>query len=451
VTGSKFILEVGGSRALIDCGLFQGHKELRLRNWESLPINPASLSWVVLTHAHIDHTGYLPRLVRDGFTGPVYATKATADLLDILLPDSGRLQEEDADYANRKGFSRHKPALPLYTEEDARTSLKQVDGLRYNEDFKLSKFLSCGFISAGHILGSSFVAADVHEPGHDPISILFSGDIGRYNEPILNDPSPVEAADYLLVESTYGDRVHETSNPKDRLAEIINETAKRGGKTVIPAFAVGRTQLLVYYLRELEEEGRIPVLPVAVDSPMSASATRLYLKHKEDHDIDMKRFDEAHKNPLATRNFSLVQGRGGSKALNTLEGPAIIISASGMATGGRVLHHLERCLPDPANTVVFVGFQAAGTRGRLLQEGAPEIRIHGQTVRVNARIESMGSLSAHADSTEILRWLSGFKRPPKTTFVVHGEPSASESLRDKIVSGLGWNVVIPEYLQTFEL
>jgi metallo-beta-lactamase family protein len=451
VTGSKFVLEVGGSRAMIDCGLFQGHKELRLRNWEPLPIKPASLSWVVLTHAHIDHTGYLPRLVSDGFTGPIYATKATADLLNIMLPDSGRLQEEDADYANRKGFSKHKPAMPLYTEEDARASLKQVNGLGYNQELRLSKFLSCSFISAGHILGSSFVAATVDEPDREPISILFSGDIGRYNEPILNDPSPVEAADYLLVESTYGDRLHETSDPKDRLAEIVNDAAERGGKIIIPAFAVGRTQLLVYYLRELEEERRVPVLPVAVDSPMSASATRLYLKHKEDHDPDMKRFGEAHQNALATRNFSLVQGRGGSKALNALQGPAIIISASGMATGGRVLHHLARCLPDPANTVVFVGFQAAGTRGRLLQEGAREIKIHGQMVPVKAKVESMGSLSAHADSSEILRWLSGFKQAPKTTFVVHGEPAGSEALRDKINKDLGWNVVIPEYLQTFEL
>lgn len=451
VTGSKFVLEVGGSRAMIDCGLFQGLKELRLRNWEPLPIRPNSISWVLLTHAHIDHTGYLPRLVNDGFTGPVYGTEATVDLLEIMLPDSGKLQEEDADYANRKGFSKHKPALPLYTEADARASLKQVRGVEYNQEVRLSKFLSCRFISAGHILGSSFVQAEIEERGGEPITVLFSGDVGRYDEPILNDPSDVTEADYLLVESTYGDRQHDPADPKERLAQIVNEAVARGGKIIIPAFAVGRTQLLVYYLRELEDEGRIPVLPVAVDSPMSASATRLYAKHKGDHDLDMKRLERLRRNALATRSFSLVQGRGGSKALDAQKGPAIIISASGMATGGRVLHHLASCLPEPENTVVFVGYQAAGTRGRLLQDGATEVKIHGQVVPVRARIESMGSLSAHADSSELLRWLSGFKRPPRATFIVHGEPDSAEGLQAKITKTLGWNAIIPTYKQVVEL
>jgi len=451
VTGSKFVLEVAGSRAMIDCGLFQGHKELRLRNWEALPVRPESIGWVLLTHAHIDHTGYLPRLVRDGFTGPVYATTASADLLDIMLPDSGRLQEEEAEYANRKGYSKHHPALPLYTEADARRALKQVVRVDYDREVELSKLLSVRFIPAGHILGSSFVAAEIRERDRDPIKVVFSGDIGRYDEPILNDPSPVEDADYLLVESTYGNRRHASEDPEDRLAEIINSAAERGGKVIIPAFAVGRTQLLVYYLRELEDEGRIPVLPVVVDSPMGASATRLYAKHKNDHDIDMQRLARIQRNALATRNFSLVQGRSGSKGLNDLSGPAIIISASGMATGGRVLHHLARHLPDPASTVVFVGFQAAGTRGRRLQEGEKEIRIHGQMVQVRARIESMGSLSAHADSEEVIRWLRGFKRPPRTTFIVHGEPDGAQALRDKIASELNWNAVIPTYKEVVEL
>jgi metallo-beta-lactamase family protein len=451
VTGSKYVLEVGGSRAIIDCGLFQGFKELRQRNWEPLPVKPASLSWALLTHAHIDHTGYLPRLVKDGFTGPVFATKGTADLLKIMLPDSGRLQEEDAEYANRKGYTKHQPALPLYTEEDAYRALKQVRPVAYEEEVHLSKFLSARFFSVGHILGSSFIKFAVSEPHHDPFTIIFSGDVGRYDEPILNDPSVADEADYLLVESTYGNRSHDHENTKDRLAAIINEAAARGGKIIIPAFAVGRTQLLVYYLRELEDEGRIPVLPVHVDSPMGSEATRLYLRHKEDHDFDMQRVENLKRNPLATRNFSLVQGRGGSKALDQEKGAAIIISASGMATGGRVLHHLDKWLPDPASTVVFVGYQAAGTRGRRLQDGEQEIKIHGQFVPVRARIESIGSLSAHADVGELMRWLGGFKRPPRTTFIVHGEEDSANALRERIEKEMGWHAVVPTYKEIVEL
>jgi len=451
VTGSKYVLEVGGSRAMIDCGLFQGLKDLRQRNWDPLPLNPASISWTLLTHAHIDHTGYLPRLVRDGFTGPVYATSATADLLKIMLPDSGRIQEEDAEYANRRGYSKHNPAMPLYTEQDAISALKHVRPVDYNEDVHLSKFLSARFVSIGHILGSSYIRFAVTEPGREPFTIIFSGDVGRYDEPILNDPSAADEADYLLVESTYGDRLHDQHNPKDRLAEIINATAARGGKIIIPAFAVGRTQLLVYYLRELEDEGRIPVLPVAVDSPMGAEATRLYTRHKEDHDMDMQRLENLRRNPLATRNFHLVQGRSGSKALMGEKGPMIIISASGMATGGRVLHHLARFLPDSNSAVIFVGYQAVGTRGRRLQDGEKEIKLLGQLVEVNAHIESIGSLSAHADAGELLRWLGGFKRPPRATYIVHGEPESSAALRDKITKELGWNVVLPKYKETVEL
>jgi len=451
VTGSKYLLEAGGSRLLVDCGLFQGLKELRLRNWDDLPVNPASINWVALTHAHIDHSGYLPRLVRSGFLGPIYATSGTADLLEILLPDSARLQEEDADYANRKGFSKHQPALPLYTEQDARAALKHVQSVGYGKRLPLGTHLSIEFASAGHILGSGFVTAEFQDDGGRPVKVLFSGDIGRYNEPILNDPSPVEEADYLLVESTYGDREHDHHNPKDRLAEIINSTVSRGGKVIIPAFAVGRTQLLVYYLRELEEEGRIPVLPVAVDTPMGTSATRLYLKHKEDHDPDMQRFDESHVNALSTRHFSLVHGREGSKALDAARGPSVIISASGMATGGRILHHLAHYLPDAASTVVFVGYQAVGTRGRRLLDGEKFVKIHGEMIEVRAAIERVDSLSAHADSTEIMRWLSGFKRPPRTTFVVHGEPRSAQALHDRIASTLGWPVVIPVRGQVVDL
>ncbi len=451
VTGSKFVLEVDGYRMMIDCGLFQGKKELRLRNWDALPLNPASINDVVLTHAHIDHTGYLPRLVRDGFSGTVYATKATADLLTLMLPDSARIQEEDADYANRKGFSKHKPALPLYTEADAKAALRLLQGVNYEEDIRLSKFVNVSYTQAGHILGSGCVKANVHAPNSAPLSVLFSGDLGRYDEPILNDPAPVHETDYLLIESTYGNRTHENIDPKDRLAEIINETVERGGKVIIPAFAIGRTQLLIYYLRELEDENRIPILPVIVDSPMGASATRFYAKHKEEHDIDMQRLAEDNRNALATHNFRLVHGREGSKGLNALHGSAVIISASGMVTGGRIMHHLFHNLPDAKNTVVLVGYQAEGTRGRRLQNGEPTLRLLGEEVPVNARIETVGSLSAHADSSEILRWLREFKRPPRKTFIVHGEPEAASALGELITSKLGWDVAIPQYEEVCEL
>ena len=451
VTGSKFVLEADGSRAMIDCGLFQGLKMLRMRNWEQLAISPASISWVLLTHAHIDHAGYLPRLVHDGFKGRVLVTAATADLLKIMLPDSAKLQEEDADYANRKGFSKHQPALPLYTGQDATDALRLIQKVPYETDVQLKKSLSARFVPAGHILGSSFIEVTVNERERPPLKITFSGDLGRYDEPILNDPAPAQETDYLLVESTYGNRLHDQTDPKDRLAEIINSTAERGGKIIIPAFAVGRTQLLIYYIRELEDEGRIPVLPVAVDSPMGAEATRLYAKHHDDHDLDMQRIRNLQRNPLATQNFSLVQGRSGSKALSARTGPAIIISASGMATGGRVLHHLAQWLPDPASAVIFAGYQAAGTRGRKLQDGEKQVRIHGQVVPVRAHIESISSLSAHADSGEILKWLRGFKRPPRKTFIVHGEIDAASALRDLIVKELGWTVIIPAYQESIEL
>jgi len=451
VTGSKYVLEAGGTRVMIDCGLFQGLKELRLRNWQTLPIDAASISRVVLTHAHIDHTGYLPRLVRDGFSGPVHATTGSADLLKIMLPDSGRLQEEDAHYANRKGFAKHRPAQPLYTEQDANAALRHLSPAKYDETVRLSKSMTARFVSAGHILGSSFVAVEVAEPGREPLKVLFSGDLGRYDEPILTDPSQVDETDYLLVESTYGNRLHDRADTREQLAAIINRAAERGGKIIIPAFAVGRTQLLIYYLRELEDEGRIPTLPVAVDSPMGVDVTRVYSRHHEDHDFDMERLEKLRRNPLATRNFSLVQGRSGSKALDANSGPGIIISASGMATGGRVLHHLAHYLPDPATAVILVGYQAAGTRGRRLQDGEHEIKIHGQWIPVNAQVESVSSLSAHADQGEIMRWLKGFKRPPRATFIVHGELDGAKVLLEKIVNELGWNAIIPTYTQVVEL
>lgn len=451
VTGSKHLIEVGGYRVMVDCGLFQGLKHLRLRNWEPFPLDPASINSVILTHAHIDHTGYLPKLVRDGFGGTVYGTPATVELSRIMLPDSARLQEEDAEYANKSGSSKHKPALPLYSEKDANNACRLLQSVNYHKRIQLTKKLSFEFVTAGHILGSSFVLFDIECSDGATRRVVMTGDLGRYNEPIIHDPSPVEDADYIVVESTYGDREHTDFDVKARLAEIITETVNRGGQVIIPSFAVGRTQLLLYLIRELEDEGRIPIIPVYVDSPMASSATRLYLSHKEDHDLDMKDLLDDRRNPLATQRFNLARTRDESKAINSREEPAIVISASGMATGGRIMHHLRRRLPDERNTVVFVGYQSEGTRGRRLLDGEKEIKIFGQFVTVNAKIERLENLSAHADSREILRWLGGFKRAPKTVFLVHGEPKAQEALKQKIVEKFGWTVEIPEYLQKFEL
>lgn len=451
VTGSKHLFEVGGYRVMVDCGLFQGLKQLRLRNWEPFPINPASINSVILTHAHIDHTGYLPRLVRDGFDGTVYATPATVELARILLPDSARLQEEDAEYANRKGSSKHKPALPLYTEGDANRACRHMESVNYGKPVQLTQRLSFEFVTAGHILGSSFVLVDVECNDGATRRIVMTGDLGRYDEPIINDPSTVTEADYLVLESTYGDREHPQFDVKARLAEIITETVSRGGHILIPAFAVGRTQQLLYLIRELEEEQRIPILPVFVDSPMAVSATKLYLRHKEDHDLAMQDLLDDRKNPLATRHFNLARTRDESKAVSAQSGSTIVISASGMATGGRILHHLRKRLPDERNTVIFAGFQAEGTRGRRLLDGEPEIKIFGEFVPVRAKIERLENLSAHADSHEIMRWLSGFKRAPQKVFLVHGEPNAQEALKQRIIEQFGWTVEIPDYLQKFEL
>jgi metallo-beta-lactamase family protein len=368
-----------------------------------------------------------------------------------MLPDSARLQEEDAEYANKSGSSKHKPALPLYSEKDANNACRLLQSVNYHKRIQLTKKLSFEFVTAGHILGSSFVLFDIECSDGATRRVVMTGDLGRYNEPIIHDPSPVEDADYIVVESTYGDREHTDFDVKARLAEIITETVNRGGQVIIPSFAVGRTQLLLYLIRELEDEGRIPIIPVYVDSPMASSATRLYLSHKEDHDLDMKDLLDDRRNPLATQRFNLARTRDESKAINSREEPAIVISASGMATGGRIMHHLRRRLPDERNTVVFVGYQSEGTRGRRLLDGEKEIKIFGQFVPVNAKIERLENLSAHADSREILRWLGGFKRAPKTVFLVHGEPKAQEALKQKIVEKFGWTVEIPEYLQKFEL
>ncbi len=451
VTGSKHLIEVDGYRAMVDCGLFQGLKELRLRNWDPFPLNPASVNTVILTHAHIDHTGYLPKFVHDGFDGPVYATPATVELARIMLPDSARLQEEDAAYVNKTGSSKHHPALPLYNERDATEACRLMQSVNYHKRVQLTKKLSFEFVTAGHILGSSFVVLEIECADGQRKSMVMTGDLGRYDEPIIHDPSTVDEADYIVVESTYGNREHPDFDVKARLAEIITETARRGGHVLIPAFAVGRTQQLLYLIRELEEENRIPTLRVFVDSPMAASATKLYLRHKEDHDLEMKDLMDDRKNPLATKRFNLARTVQESKNISAEEESTIVISASGMATGGRILHHLRKRLPDERNTVIFVGFQSEGTRGRRLLDGEKEIKIFGEFVPVRAQIERLDNLSAHADSREVLRWLSGFKRAPEKVFLVHGEPAAQEAMKIKIVEKFGWPVEIPEYLQKFEL
>jgi metallo-beta-lactamase family protein len=451
VTGSKFVLEADGTRVMIDCGLFQGLKDLRLRNWEPFPIPTDELDAVVLTHAHIDHTGYLPKLVKQGYWHPVYGTPATVDLCRLLLPDSAKLQEEDARHANRQGYTKHAPALPLYTVRDARAALKLMKSIPYSQPVKLSKSLTFRFIPAGHILGSSFVEFEVGKGSHERRRVVFSGDIGRYEEPILPDPTPIDQADYLIIESTYGNRLHSNEDPKQRLEEVIGATVERGGQVLIPAFAVGRTQQVLYLINELEREGRIPILPVRVDSPMAIDASEKYVRHHEDHDLEMQDLLNHHRNPLVTRNFQMCRSMKASQELLRDDQPMIIISASGMATGGRILHHLKTKLPDERNTIVFVGFQAEGTRGRRILEREPTIKIHGEVVPVRARIEQINSLSAHADYSEILRWLKELQSPPRRVFIVHGEPSASQSLAEKITEPFGWPVSIPSYLQKVDL
>ncbi|HWS56579.1 MAG TPA: MBL fold metallo-hydrolase [Pyrinomonadaceae bacterium] len=455
VTGSKYLIEHGGARVLVDCGLFQGLRELRERNWEAPPFEPKSVDAVVLTHAHVDHTAYLPRLVRLGFAGPVYCSKGTADLLKLLLPDSARLQEEEAEYRNRKGLTRHKPALPLYTEEDARAALKLMRTCpNTGEPTDLGGGVSVSFHIAGHILGSSLVLVELEGAGDDGKGrrVLFSGDLGHYDQPIIRDPDPPPACDYMLVESTYGDRLHDPEDPKDALARVINEAAGRGGPLLIPAFAVGRTQELIYHIRELEDEKRIPVLPVRVDSPMAAAATQIYHRTKDEHDEEYASVIEEQRHPLRTHSMVTAATRDESKRLNAERGPRIIVSASGMMTGGRVLHHARRVLPDERATVLFVGYQAAGTTGRKILDGAEFVRIMKEDVAVRCRVERIGGLSAHADWQEVLRWLAPLEAtPPRRSFTTHGEPEAAAAMAARIRERFGWQVDAPGYGDSVEL
>ncbi len=429
VTGSMHLLTLGDRRVLLDCGLLQGLKDLRLRNWTDRVPDLGTLDAVILSHAHLDHTGYLPRLVGAGYRGPVYCTSGTEDLLGIMLPDAAHLQEEQAEHANFKGFAKHAPALPLYTAADARAALDRLVPRPYGQEFTATDGVTVQFRRAGHILGSATV--DLRLDHGSASRLVFSGDLGRPDQPILRDPEPVPSADVLLLESTYGNRRH-SGDPVNDLARIVNQTARRGGVLLIPAFAVGRTQTIVWLLRRLEHEGRIPVLPTYVDSPLAIDATEIYLRHAEEHDFDMERLMRHGDNPLTTGHFHLARSRDQSRALNDLKGPVVIISASGMATGGRVLHHLKLRLPDTRTTVLLVGFQAAGTRGRSLQEGAKVVRILGAEVEVRARVETLDGLSAHADQAELLEWLGRFQRAPRQVHLVHGEPEGAGALAGAI-------------------
>jgi metallo-beta-lactamase family protein len=454
VTGSKYLLDTGKSRVLVDCGLFQGLKELRERNWQDPPFNARSLNAVLITHAHIDHTGYLPRLVKQGFHGPVYCSRGTADLLKILLPDSGRLQEEDADYRNRHQLTKHSPALPLYTEEDAYAALELVRPVaNEGEAIEAARGVRVSFKTAGHILGSSLVLAVVDGAGADGKGrrVLFSGDLGHYDQPIIRDPSPPPPCDYLLVESTYGDRLHDPEDPKVALARIINDAAHRNAPVLIPAFAVGRTQEIVYLIRELEDDKAIPVLPVSVDSPMAAAATAAYSNRRDEHDEEYASILTQKRHPLRTHSMVTASSREESNKLNAAKGARVIISASGMMTGGRVLHHALRMVPDPDATIVFVGYQAAGTIGRRILDGEPEVKIMKQWIPVRCRVAKIGGFSAHADWKEVLRWLEGMEGVPSRTFLTHGEPEAANAMAAHIKERFGWNVHVPQYGERIEL
>lgn len=440
VTGSKYLVSTGSRRVLVDCGLFQGPSELRRRNWQPLPVRPDSIDAVVLTHAHLDHSGYLPVLVRQGYRGRVFSTSATRDLCELLLPDSGRLQEEDAEHANRHGYSKHRPAQPLYSEEDARAALGLFTAVDWEQPHYLGGGLTMRFRPAGHILGAATLEIDDGRR-----SVLFSGDLGRPDDPICVAPARVRRADYVVVESTYGDRVHPREAVQEQLREIIQRTALRGGVVIVPAFAVGRAQAFLHFVAQLKAARAIPDIPVFVNSPMATNATAIYCRYREEH-----RLDDATCHATCSA-ATYVRDPSESRALNERRGPMIIISASGMLTGGRVLHHIKAFGPNARNTILLAGYQGAGTRGAALAGGERVLRIHGASVVVRAEVAQMQGLSAHADASQIIEWLRGFDAPPRTTFVTHGEPAASANLAGRVTRELGWRCDVPEYLARVEL
>jgi metallo-beta-lactamase family protein len=432
VTGSRYLLETGQARLLIDAGLFQGVKKLRQLNWSELPFDAASLDAVVVTHAHIDHSGYLPKLCQLGFRGRIYCTPGTRDLLELLLPDSAFLQEEEARYANQVGYTKHAPAYPLYTREDAQLALTRLTPVPFHERFEPAPGVTASFSRAGHIIGSASVLMRF-----SGTSLEFSGDVGRPADPIMKPPEPLSPADFLVIESTYGDRKHPSEAVADALARIVSETVAKGGVVLIPAFAVGRAQHLLHLVARLVAEHRIPHLPVYLDSPMAINATELFCKHTEEHRL------AADECMLMSRTAKYARTPEESKAIDASSGPMLIISASGMATGGRVLHHLRRFLPDEKNHVLLVGYQAAGTRGRALADGTEELKIHGQYVPVRARVSQIQGLSAHADYAELIAWLRQASISPQRVFVTHGEPAAADAFRRRLQETFGWATVVP--------
>ncbi len=440
VTGSRFLLDSNNVRVLIDCGLFQGLKKLRERNRLPFPVPPSSIHAVILTHAHIDHSGYIPALVKHGFRGKIYCTDATYDLASILLPDAGHLQEEEAEYANRHGFSKHKPALPLYTELDARRCLKQFETIPFNAEFSPAPGLQVRFVPNGHILGSASVYITDGQR-----KLAFSGDVGRPNDAVMRPPSAIEPCDYLVVESTYGDRRHAQDAPEVLLAESIRTAVGKGASVIIPTFAVGRAQALLHLINQLIRSGSIPRLPVFLDSPMAIDATEIMCKHHVLHRLSV----EACKSICEMVTFTRTVDE--SKAIASLQHPKIILSASGMLTGGRVLHHLKQYLPHRNNVVVFVGYQAAGTRGAAMLAGAESVKIHGEYFPVRARLVNLDGLSAHADYVEMADWMSTLEHAPNQTFIVHGEPQAQDAFRLYLHDRLHWSVMIPEHGEEVEL
>jgi metallo-beta-lactamase family protein len=452
VTGSKYLVEAAGKKLLVDCGLFQGTDDLKDRNWKPLSVDPRTIDYLVLTHAHLDHTGWLPVLVRDGYNKPIFANPATIELTEILLKDSGHLQEEETQDAQKHKWSKHPDPKALYTAADVDPVLRLLKPMPRFGGFDLSPEFHFESYDAGHILGSSSLELTITENGKKTV-IVFSGDIGRYDQPILNDPKTptTRQIDLVLCESTYGDREHDPSDPLQQLGDIINRVVERGGSIVIPAFAIGRTQIFMYYLRQLEDLQRVPKVPVYVDSPMALSATDLYLKYKEDHDTEFAREEQRGGDPLNVHEFHLARSVQDSKNINDVKTPCIIVSASGMVTGGRVLHHLLHRLSDPRDCVILGGFQAEGTRGRALEEGAKTMKLFGQVVPVRAEIVEMGQLSAHAGKSELLRWLTGLQVPPKQVYLTHGEPEAAQSLQQAITTNFHWKAVVARYLEMIEI
>lgn len=449
VTGSRFFLEIGSFRVLVDCGLFQGLKENRLRNWDTFPIRPETIDIVLLTHAHIDHSGYLPKLVKEGYQGPIYLTKASLALVKILLLDAGKLQEEEAKFARKKGYSKHSNPQPLFTREDADKVFPRLKPISFDQAVKINDQLSITAYNAGHILGAAILKLQVSGDKQEK-SIVFSGDLGRTKDPILNPPAEIPFADVLFLETTYGNRVNESTGIDRKLGKVIRDTYYDGGVSLIPSFAVGRTQMILFYLHRLQQKGFIPQIPIYVDSPMAIDVTSLYKDFPEYHHLGPS-LENSNSNPFLHKNLHYYRDQESSISLNNIKNNAIIISASGMATGGRILHHLYNRLPNKEDSILFVGYQAEGTRGRRILEGEETCRIYGIDVPVKAKPYYIDGLSAHADQTELVDWCDNFISKPKFTFLIHGEPEAREELAGILKDQLNWNTISPLYMESFLL